>query len=254
MKAVLPLLFLLYFSLPAIGASLPDVIDRVRAGVIGVGTYQPGRRPPVRILGTGFVVGDGRHIVTNHHVLPRSLDRQHKERLAVFTGRGANTRVHGARLLDSDSTHDLALLTLSDGEKLAPLTLAGNRTVREGTEIAFTGFPIGMVLGLYPVTHRGIVSAVTPVVIPAMSSRQLTARIIKRMRNPYKVYQLDATAYPGNSGSPVYLADSGRVVGVINSVLVKSTKEAALSDPTGITYAVPVRYVRQLLKRARQVD
>jgi len=143
---------------------------------------------------------------------------------------------------------------MTDGKKLKPLKLGAARMVREGSEIAFTGFPIGMVLGLYPVTHRGIVSAVTPVVIPAMSSRQLTARIIKRMRDPYKVYQLDATAYPGNSGSPVYLEGSGRVIGVINSVLVKTTKESALNDPSGITYAIPVRFVYALLRRAKQID
>mgnify|MGYP006381527409 CR=1 FL=1 len=70
---------------------------------------------------------------------------------------------------------------------------------------------------------------------------------IKRIRSPFEVYQLDAVAYPGNSGSPVYDVRTGRVVGVINSVLVKKTKEAALTDPSGITYAIPVRYVRALL-------
>ncbi len=251
----LPLYFLfLWLPLVAHAKSLPDVIDQIRVGVVGVGTFQASRRPPVKILGTGFAVSDGRHIVTNYHVIPRILDEEHRERLAVFTGRGKKTQVHSVRVLETDRLHDLALLAITDGKKLKPLPLGGNRYVREGSEIAFTGFPIGMVLGLYPVTHRGIVSAVTPVVIPAMSSRQLTPRIIKRMRDPYQVYQLDATAYPGNSGSPLYLAGSGRVIGVINSVLVKSTKEAALRDPSGITYAVPVRFVRRLLKRARQVD
>ena len=41
------------------------------------------------------------------------------------------------------------------------LDLAEKTKEREGTEIAFTGFPIGMALGLYPVTHRGIVSAIS---------------------------------------------------------------------------------------------
>ena len=38
----------------------------------------------------------------------------------------------------------------------------------------------------------------------------------------FDVYQLDATAYPGNSGSPLLDADSGKVLGVINSVFVKA--------------------------------
>jgi S1-C subfamily serine protease len=63
------------------------------------------------------------------------------------------------------------------------------------------------------------------------------------------VFQLDATAYPGNSGSPIYDADTGEVLGIINMVLVKSTREAALSQPSGITYAIPVRHLRALLDR-----
>jgi hypothetical protein len=35
-------------------------------------------------------------------------------------------------------------------------------------------------------------------------------------------------------------------------VLIKSTKEAAIENPSGITYAIPVRLVRELVKKARQ--
>jgi len=66
----------------------------------------------------------------------------------------------------------------------------------------------------------------------------------------FMVFQLDAVAYPGNSGSPLYDVETGRVIGVINSVYVKKTKETAISSPSGITYAVPVDYVRALLKKA----
>ena len=129
------------------------------------------------------------------------------------------------------------------------MQLANGSTVREGEEVAVTGFPIGMVLGLYPVTHRGIVAAITPIVIPAISSRSLTAIQIKRMRNPFVVYQLDIVAYPGNSGSPVYNVETGDVIGVVNSVFVKGTKESVLEKPSGISYAIPVKYVHDLLKK-----
>ena len=102
----------------------------------------------------------------------------------------------------SSASIPLALLEI-EGKPLPALSLGDANRVREGEEIAFTGLPIGMVLGLYPVTHRGIVSAITPMVIPAMSSRQLSAKQIRRLRSPFNVLQLDATAYPGNSGSPV---------------------------------------------------
>ena len=101
-------------------------------------------------------------------------------------------------------------------------------------------------------THRGIVSAISPMAPPQLGSRVLSAKMIRAMRDPYNVLQLDATAYPGNSGSPVYDQHSGRVLGVINSVLVKETKEAVIQKPSGISYAIPVRFVRELLEKATQ--
>lgn len=231
-------------------ATLPDTIDAVRPSVVAVGTYLPTGSPRQRFKGTGFVVGNGHLVVTNNHVLPEKLDTERKERLGVFSGRGRKGRFHEARVLTKDPRHDLAVLYIST--PLPALELSARDRVREGTEIAFTGFPMGMALGLYPVTHRGIVSAISPMAPPQLGSGVLTAKMIRAMREPYDVLQLDATAYPGNSGSPVFDQRTGEVLGVINSVLVKSTKEAAIQDPSGISYAIPVRLVRELVKKARQ--
>ncbi|WP_321528183.1 serine protease [Sedimenticola selenatireducens] len=230
---------------PAISAELPDTIDRIRPSIVAVGTVMPLRRPSAQFMGTGFVIGDGRMVVTNYHVIPELIDTAKKEQLAVFSGRGKNATAHMARIVKSDPDHDLVLLDIGKAQ-LPAMSLAPATAIREGKEVAFTGFPIGMVLGLYPVTHRAIVSAITPVVVPSNNSRELKAKQIMRMRNKFEVYQLDGTAYPGNSGSPVYESESGRVVGVLNSVFVKDTKETILERPSGISYAIPVRYVHEL--------
>jgi S1-C subfamily serine protease len=65
----------------------------------------------------------------------------------------------------------------------------------------------------------------------------------------FDIYQLDATAYPCNSGGPLLNAETGEVVGVINMVLAKVTKESALNQPTGISYAIPARFVEELIGR-----
>ena len=74
--------------------------------------------------------------------------------------------------------------------------------------------------------------------------------IINRLQKPYMVFQLDATAYPGNSGSPLYDIHNGHVVGIVNKVFVKGTKEHAITRPSGITYAIPSKYAHQILKGA----
>ena len=40
-------------------------IVRVKPAIVGVATVQKTRRPPVKLLATGFVVADGLHVVTN---------------------------------------------------------------------------------------------------------------------------------------------------------------------------------------------
>ena len=65
----------------------------------------------------------------------------------------------------------------------------------------------------------------------------------------FDIYQLDATSYPGNSGGPLLDSETGEVVGVMNMVLVKGTRESALSQPTGISYASPARYIEELIGR-----
>lgn len=231
----------------AVKAELADTVEKIKPAVVGVGVHAPTSRPQNNLLGTGFVVGDGKYVVTNNHVIPAELDDSLREKIAVFVGSGKKAKVRMAELVASSEEYDLAVLRIS-GAPLPVMVLAKNDFIREGSNIAFTGFPIGAVLGLYPVTHRGIISSITPTVVPAIAAESITIKMLKRMRNPYLVYQLDATAYPGNSGSAMYDIKTGEVVGVINKVFVQDTKEGVISKPSGISYAIPVKYLHELLK------
>lgn len=227
-------------------ANLPETLEKVKPSVVGVGTMEPAHHTSANFLGTGFVVGDGHYVLTNEHVVSKSLNKKFRETWAVFVG--VDGRARRAMQVADDVKHDVALLKIS-GEPLPALTLGDSSKVREGESYAFTGFPIGPVLGLHPVTHRGIVSAITPIAIPLPQSRELNSRIIDRLRHPFNVFQLDAIAYPGNSGSPLYNPSTGKVVGIVNAVFVKESKESILQKPSGISYAIPINYARQLLKK-----
>ena len=231
-------------------AALPDVIEKIKPAIVGVGVFQKTRRPPSIFRGTGFVVADGLHVITNAHVLPEKIDSEKKEIVAVFAGKANLVEIREATKIAEDRDHDLVILKIT-GRPLPAMSLGDSNRVREGEIYAFTGFPIGMVLGLNAVTHRGIISAITPVVIPQLSGQLLEKRIISRLNAPYNVFQLDATAYPGNSGSPLYSPDTGHVVGIINKVFVQETKETVIQKPSGISYAIPIIHVHELLKKVR---
>ncbi len=227
-------------------ANLPDILSRIKPSIVAVGTYMPTRNPKAVFLGTGFAVADGHSVVTNAHVTAKELDKAHLERLAVFYRQDQQERMLLADLSATDEEHDLALLNLNEA-KLPALDVGDSKRVREGELYAFTGYPIGMVLGLYPVTHRSIISAISPNAIPVVGGRQLNVKMLKKLSTPYDVFQLDATAYPGNSGSPLYDIETGKVVGIINKVFVQSSKENAISNPSGISYAIPSVHISQLL-------
>jgi S1-C subfamily serine protease len=242
------LLLALFAALPA-HADVADTVHAVKPGVVGVGTFDPSGSPRINLQGTGFVVLDGTYVVSCAHIFSKLLDSEKKQTHAIFIGRDRQVTVRQAQLIATDKARDLALLKIS-GDPLPALRLGDSGSVREGWQLYFTGYPIGSVLGLNPSTHRAGLAAVIPIYTPVANVSQLTARTLRQAQEPYEVFELDAIAYPGNSGSPVWHPDTGEVLGVVNSVYVKGAKEAALSAPSGITYAIPVKYVRALLEQA----
>jgi len=83
------------------------------------------------------------------------------------------------------------------------------------------------------------------------TAKGLDSRVILSVKaGSFRVFQLDATAYAGHSGSPVYDADTGDVIGVIN-ITLKATKDAAVGQATGISFAVPIQYLQDLIRGLR---
>ena len=233
-------------------AELRETAAAVKRSVVAIGSYQPTRSPAIVYSGTGWVTGDGLSVITNAHVVPEAPDLARQESWGVVVADGQNVRFRPATLAGRDTEHDLLHLRLA-GTPLPALKLADSDTAGEGQDLAFTGFPLGMVLGLHPATHRAVLAAITPMTRPAATSRQLDARAVKQLgRPPVTVFQLDAIAYPGNSGSPLYDPATGAVYGVLNMVYVKGSKENAISAPSGIGYAVPSNRVRELLRATSQ--
>ncbi len=244
-------LFVLLIAAKAIGG-VPDTVARVKPSVLIIGTFKATNSPRFSMRGTGFVAGDGNLAITNAHVIPDGAEVDPDAKIVVQVRIGQNElQMRQATVLEIDKQHDLALLQF-EGPPVSKLVLRDSDAVREGQAIAFMGFPIGGVLGFSAVTHRGIVSSITAIALPTANSQQLNARTIASLRNgSFDIFQLDATAYPGNSGGPMFDADSGEVLGVINMVFVKGTKESALTNPSGISYAIPSKFVIQLLQKRR---
>ncbi|NDP38266.1 MAG: trypsin-like peptidase domain-containing protein [Rhodoferax sp.] len=248
--------FVSVFFAGPLKADLPSAIVKVKPSVLLVGIYKRTDSPRFSLRGTGFVVahgnlGSSNLAITNAHVLQPPGKEDVEAALVVHVKVGDNEwQVRQATVLEVDKRHDLALLRF-DGPAAPALRLGDSGAVREGQAIAFMGFPIGGALGFSPVTHRAMVSSIVAAALPSPSGQRLNEKAILSLRDgaSFDIFQLDGTAYPGNSGGPAFDPDTGAVLGVVNMVFIKGTRESALTHPSGISYAIPANHILPLLQR-----
>ena len=232
-------------------ADLPATIAAIKPAIVILGTYKSTNSPRFALRGTGFVVGDGNLAITNAHVLPQPGKDDADATLVIQVRVGPDQfQMRPATVLGVDLPHDLALLRFA-GSAVPALKLGNSDAVREGKAVAFIGFPIGGALGFSPVTHRGMVSSIAPAALPTPTARNLNAKTIRGLRDgeSFDIFQLDGTAYPGNSGGPMFDPETGEVLGVLNMVFIKGTRESALTNPSGISYAIPSKFVLELIEQ-----
>jgi putative serine protease PepD len=167
--------------------------------------------------GSGFVLDNRGHVVTNHHVIEGESEVQ----LQLSTGRLVDAEVVG-----SDPAQDVAVLRTSEGG-LSPVRLGSSGLLRIGEQVLAIGSP----LGLSGTVTSGIVSAT-----------QRRADIGDR--GAQEVIQTDASINPGNSGGP--LVDlRGRVVGVNTAIATTGPG----SGNIGIGFAVPIDRAARVARR-----
>lgn len=237
---------------PPAQAGLPDTVASIKPSVVLVGTYRETDSPRFQLRGTGFLAGHPSQVVTCAHVLPAADAAAGPGALAVQLWQaGSGWSLRSARVSASDRHSDIALLSF-DGAAGPVLRMGDSQLVREGDDLAFMGFPIGNVLGYAHAVHRAMVASIPSSVPPSPDAERLRESAIRGVREgTFDIFQLDAVAYPGNSGGPLFRPDSGEVVGMMNMVLIKGTREAALSQPSGIAYAIPAARVREFMASQR---
>jgi S1-C subfamily serine protease len=211
------------------GLTARDIYRRAAPGVVFIRarsvqqTQSPfdvfPRRQENVATGSGFVVDERGHILTNAHVVTSSLDVR-----VSFSDR----RTVAARVVGKDPDTDLAVLSVNPEDvELRPLQLGDSRAVRVGDPIVAIGNPFGLERTL----TTGVVSAL---------QRRITAPSGFAIED---VIQTDAAINPGNSGGPL-LDATGRVIGVNSQI---ATRGDGATGSVGIGFAVPAATVRKVL-------
>ena len=208
---------------PAVQRGAPSVVNVYAARLVTervapslgelFGDYMPRYRQRIeRSLGSGVIVDESGHIVTNHHVIANA------DSIRVQLADG---RVADAKIVGRDPDTDLAVLKID----LMPLPVAvfgRSDQLKVGDVVLAIGNPVGL---SQTVTH-GIVSAT--------SRQQLGIAPLEDF------IQTDAPINFGNSGGALVDA-SGALVGINTAIVAKNI------GVEGIGFAIPVNMVRGVL-------
>jgi putative serine protease PepD len=168
-------------------------------------------------LGTGVVLDQSGHILTNHHVVEAAV-RQGAITVIFHDGRTARATVVG-----TSDTNDLAVIKVDGVSDLTPAVFAKSSSIRVGQTVVAYGAP----LGLSESVTSGIVSNV--------------ARPVRSGDNGDAIYlavQTDAAINPGNSGGPLVNLN-GAVVGINSSIASTGSSAGGQSGNIGIGFAIP---------------
>jgi putative serine protease PepD len=184
----------------------------VRIFIIAIDPYSATERVQMGV-GTGVVIDDNGHIVTNAHVVYES-----KELLVSI----ADKDMQAAEIVGLDPVTDLAVIKLTSPQgEFHKANLGRSDELSIGADVLAVGYP----LGIGKTATRGIVSAIKRV-IPLSTFSWMT---------PY--IQTDAAIYPGNSGGPLVNRCS-EVIG-INTLYGEQAQN--------INFAIPIDLVRELV-------
>lgn len=175
--------------------------------------------PPTREgIGSGFIVTEEGHIVTNEHVVADADE-------IMVTIKGYEEQKE-AEVLWSDYGLDLAILKVETEDSLDPIPLGNSDQIRQGDWAVAIGNPVGFE---YTVTF-GVISALErPIEVPTREGQ------IRRYRN---LIQTDAAINPGNSGGPLVNIE-GEVIGINTAVATRAQ---------GIGFAIPINEVKFALE------
>ena len=193
-------------------APVAEVAARVLPSVVSVDV----RGRASAGTGSGVVLDDEGHVLTNNHVVEPGAGGE----ISVVLSDG---RRAAAEIVGLDPVTDLAVLRVDDVDGLPPIALGASSEVQVGDPVVAIGSP----LGLSGTVTTGIVSALGRTVRTDAEAPLLGA------------IQTDAAINPGNSGGAL-VDDAGRLIGINTAISTRG------GGSIGLGFAIPVDQARSV--------
>ena len=191
--------------------------------------------------GSGVVLDDQGHILTNNHVVAVSGGQ-----ISVSFNDGRTLR---AEVVGRDPVTDIAVIKVDGADDLTPAEVGSSGQLKVGQSVVAVGSPYG----LNATVTTGIVSALNRAVSVASEEPAPQPQgpfgpqqdPSQDLSTTYPAIQTDAAINPGNSGGP--LVDmAGRVVGINSSI---RTAGGSVGGNIGLGFAIPIDQVLPIVNQ-----
>ncbi|MFJ4984076.1 S1C family serine protease [Streptomyces sp. NPDC088732] len=218
------------------GKRAPDSVAGIAAKVLPGVVYIHVKSDSGEGTGTGFVLDDEGHILTNNHV----VETVAKSGTISVTFNGGQIRT--AKIVGRDTGYDLAVIKVAGVKGLRPVTLGDSDAAQVGDPVVAIGAPYG----LEGTVTSGIISATQRPITAGGETEGSDVSYVDAI-------QTDAPINPGNSGGP--LVDSRGLVIGINSAIRSADSS---SDPfgngsqggsIGLGFAIPVNQAKRVAEQ-----
>ena len=199
-----------------------NAVDKVSKSVVNIASVravhdQLFRIFPVEGVGSGVIIDERCHVLTNNHV----VDEAKRLKITLTDGRMFNGKVTG-----TDETTDLAVIKLDSTETLPFVAMGNSDDLKIGQIVIAIGNPFGLTGG--PTVTAGIVSSLN--------------RKIQFENGVLELIQTDAAINPGNSGGP--LVDTNGEVIAINTAKMPYAHGIGFAVPTNIAKTVMIELIQ----------
>ncbi|MGW3296108.1 S1C family serine protease, partial [Streptomyces xiamenensis] len=185
--------------------------------------------------GTGFVLDDRGHILTNAHVVRPAAGSNGAIQVTFHSGDTASAEIVG-----QDAGYDLAVVKVTGVSGLTPLPLGDSDGVRVGDPVVAIGAPFD----LAGTVTSGIISAVNrPITAGGEESDGSDVSYVNAL-------QTDAPINPGNSGGP--LVDlNGHVIGINSAIRAPEPMGAdgGQAGSVGLGFAIPINQGKDIAEQ-----
>lgn len=197
---------------------ISSAVEKVSKSVVNIASVrmmhdQLFRIFPIQGVGSGVVIDNDGHVLTNNHVI------ENAQQLKITTTDG---RTENGKVIGTDELTDLAVVKAGSIEKFEHAQLGDSDNLRIGQIVLAIGNPFGLSGG--PTVTSGIVSSLK--------------RSIQFDTGMLEVIQTDAAINPGNSGGPL-INTNGEVVAI---------NTAKMPYGQGIGFAIPINISKSILE------